>query len=42
MSIKSTLTGKDFWIGVIVGAVVVPYAMGKFNTTVRVPAAQSA
>lgn len=41
MSVKSTLTGKDFWLGVIVGAVVVPYVMGKAPVNVRVPAAAS-
>lgn len=38
MSVKSTLTGKDFWLGVIVGAVVVPYVLNKNPMTVRVPA----
>lgn len=40
---KRTLTSKEFWLGVVVGAVVVPYAMGKVNTSkaVRVPAANA-
>jgi len=39
VSVKSTVTGKDFWIGVIVGAVVVPWVLGKAPVNVKVPAA---
>lgn len=36
-AVKRTLTDHNFYIGVVVGVVVIPHIMGRTNINVKVP-----